>query len=113
MGVTVENAENKHRIDHLRKTNAHLKFISFEPLLNKISKINLKKIDWVIVGGESGPNSRPIEEKWVNNIKDYCLTSRIAFFFKQWGGVNKKKTGRMLNGRIWNEMPEKLKIADK
>ena len=105
MGVTVESKEYRFRIDDLRKTNAQVKFISFEPLIASVDRIDLSNIDWVIVGGESGPKSRPIDEKWVLDIKSQCKTQQTKFFFKQWGGVNKKKTGRELLGRTYDEMP--------
>jgi len=105
-GVTVENYKYIYRIDDLRKTGAIIKFISFEPLLGPINNLNLNNIDWVIVGGESGPKARPIEESWIINIKDQCNLNNIPFFFKQWGGVNKKKTGRKLLGEYWNGIPE-------
>ncbi len=106
MGVSVENEKYVKRIDHLRYTNAYIKFLSIEPLIGPIQKLNLKNIDWVIVGGESGHGARPMFESWVLDIKDECKEQNVPFFFKQWGGVNKKKTGRMLEGRTWNEMPE-------
>lgn len=106
MGVSVENSDYRYRIDHLRQTNAKVKFISFEPLINDVGDINLNGIDWVIVGGESGPGARPIEKDWVINIQQQCILKGIAFFFKQWGGVNKKKTGRLLNGKLWSQMPK-------
>jgi len=106
MGVTVENAECTFRIDHLRQTDAAIKFISFEPLLGLISNIDLEGIDWVIVGGESGPKSRPMEPEWAKNIRDQSLAAGVPFFFKQWGGVNKKKNGRTLDGQTWNEIPK-------
>ena len=106
MGVSVETSDYKYRIDHLRQTDAKVKFISFEPLLNDIGDVNLHGIDWVIVGGESGPGSRPIEKEWVTNIQNQCIEKNIAFFFKQWGGVNKKKNGRLLDGELWSQMPE-------
>ncbi len=109
MGVTVESSDYKFRIDHLRQADAKVKFISFEPLLDDIGDVNLTGIDWVIVGGESGPGARPIEKEWVTNIQQQCLNNNISFFFKQWGGVNKKKTGRLLNGKLWSQMP-KLKL---
>ena len=105
MGVSIENSDYLHRIDDLRETDAFIKFISFEPLLGPIPSIDLKGIDWAIVGGESGPKSRPMQKKWVLDIKHECEKSKIPFFFKQWGGINKKKTGRTLDGKIWNEMP--------
>lgn len=105
MGVSVENADYQYRIDCLRQTAAPVKFVSIEPLLGPIPKLQLKAIDWIIVGGESGPGARPIRIEWVNEVKDQCLRKSIPFFFKQWGGTNKKKSGRKLEGRIWNQMP--------
>jgi len=105
MGVTVENADYAFRIDHLRQTNAHVKFLSLEPLLGPIPNLKLEGIDWVIVGGESGPRARGMAPEWVADIRDQCLSSNIPFFFKQWGGRNKKKAGRILEGRLWDQMP--------
>jgi protein gp37 len=105
MGVSVENSEYVDRIDELRATNAHVKFLSVEPLLGPLPRINLRGIQWVIVGGESGPGARPMDPRWVTEIRDQCLTAKVAFFFKQWGGINKKKAGRSLDGRTWDEMP--------
>ena len=105
MGVTVENSDYLHRIEDLRATPARIKFISFEPLLGSIPNIDFVGIDWVIVGGESGPGARPISTSWVEEIRDQCLVTGIPFFFKQWGGFNKKKTGRLLDGRTWDDMP--------
>ena len=105
MGVTVENQENVSRVDFLRNVNANVKFISIEPLIGEIRALNLENIDWVIVGGESGPGARPIKEKWVVSLKEQCLNQNTHFFFKQWGGVNKKKNGRLLDGQTWDEMP--------
>jgi len=105
MGVSVENSEYVWRIEHLRRTNAHVKFLSIEPLLGPIRKLSLRGIDWVIVGGESGPGARPMKKEWVIDIRDQCAKSDVAFFFKQWGGVFKKKAGRELDGRTWDEMP--------
>lgn len=105
MGVSVENEKTIDRVDHLRKTSAKVKFLSCEPLIGPLPNINLEGIDWVIVGGESGPNSRPMEKEWVDDIQQQCEKAGVAFFFKQWGGVNKKKTGRLLNGRTYDEMP--------
>ena len=105
MGVTVESAEYKYRIDYLRYTGAKIKFLSLEPLLDDLGELNLDEIDWVIVGGESGPGARPIEIGWVRDIKEQCLAQNVPFFFKQWGGINKKKAGRLLDGEIWDEMP--------
>ncbi|MCX6148937.1 MAG: phage Gp37/Gp68 family protein [Ignavibacteriales bacterium] len=111
MGVSVENQDYTFRIDDLRKTEAQTKFLSIEPLIGPITKLNLKNIDWVIVGGESGPSARPMEEEWVVTIKDKCNRANVPFFFKQWGGVNKKKNGRLLEGRTWDEMPGIKKAA--
>jgi protein gp37 len=105
MGVSVENARFAYRIDHLRKTGAEVKFLSLEPLLGPLYNLNLKGIDWVIVGGESGPGSRPMDPFWVKDIQGQCQRAGVPFFFKQWGGVNKKKAGRVLEGRTWDEMP--------
>lgn len=105
MGVSVENSDYTFRIDHLRNTQAKVKFLSLEPLLGPLSGLNLENIDWVIVGGESGPEARPLAEEWVIDIRDQCLASNTSFFFKQWGGTRKKTTGRVLQGRTWDEMP--------
>lgn len=105
MGVSVETEKYTFRIDHLRSTGARVKFLSLEPLLGSLPNLKLSGIDWVIVGGESGPGARPIQEEWVTNIRDQCVQSHVPFFFKQWGGINKKKTGRNLQGRTWNELP--------
>lgn len=106
MGVSVESEEVTWRIDHLRRTPASVRFLSIEPLLGPIPSLRLDDIDWVIVGGESGPKARPMKEDWVLEIKDQCRLSQVPFFFKQWGGVRKKTTGRKLEGRTWDEMPE-------
>lgn len=108
MGVSVENDKVKNRIDFLRKTNARVKFLSCEPLIGSLKKMNLKKIDWVIVGGESGHTPRPMDTEWVLDIQKQCEDSGVAFFFKQWGGKNKKVSGRLLNGKTYDEMPEIL-----
>jgi protein gp37 len=105
MGVSVENANYVDRIDELRGTGAQVKFLSLEPLLGPLPKLRLRDIHWVIVGGESGPGARPIAPAWVVDIRDQCRRAGVAFFFKQWGGTNKKKGGRMLEGRTWDEMP--------
>ena len=105
MGVTVENNRHQQRIEDLRNTSAKIKFISFEPLLGSITNVDLIKIDWVIAGGESGPKARPVSSLWVENIRDQCLAENVPFFFKQWGGFNKKKAGRVLDGRTWDQMP--------
>ena len=106
MGVSVENAKEKHRIDDLRKINARVKFLSLEPLLAHLGEINLENIDWVIVGGESGHKPRKMDAEWVLDIQEQCKEKSVAFFFKQWGGKNKKANGRILNGRTYDEMPE-------
>ena len=106
MGVTVENAASAYRIDYLRIVPAAVRFLSMEPLLSEVNDMNLDNINWVIVGGESGPGSRPIEKEWVRNIRKQCHAAKVPFFFKQWGGVNKKKAGRLLDGKIYDEMPE-------
>ena len=105
MGVSVESEKYSYRIDQLRQTAAHVKFLSLEPLLGPLTNLNLRGIDWAIVGGESGPGARPLESAWVTEIRDQCLKADVPFFFKQWGGVQKKKTGRTLEGRTWDQMP--------
>jgi protein gp37 len=105
MGVSVESEPYEFRIDHLRKTGARTKFLSLEPLLGPLPGVNLEGIHWVIVGGESGPGARRMEESWVLDVRDLCSEAKIPFFFKQWGGANKKKAGRVLEGRTWDEMP--------
>lgn len=106
MGVSVENEKVKGRIDFLRKTGAKVKFLSLEPLIGPLPKLNLNKIDWVIVGGESGHKPRSMNPDWVLDIQEQCEKKGVAFFFKQWGGRNKKAAGRVLNGRTYDEMPE-------
>ena len=110
MGVSVEDEKVTDRIDFLRKTRAKVKFLSLEPLIGPLKKLNLKKIDWVIVGGESGHNPRPMNPDWVLDIQEQCNKSDVAFFFKQWGGRNKKAAGRVLNGRTFDAMPEILEL---
>jgi protein gp37 len=105
MGVTVESLQYIRRIDFLRSTEACVKFLSLEPLLSRINMLNLSGINWVIVGGESGPGSRPMLSEWVLEIKQHCHVQRVPFFFKQWGGIHKKKAGRLLEGLTWEEMP--------
>jgi protein gp37 len=105
MGVSVENQTVTNRIDFLRNTGAKIKFLSLEPLLSGLQNLNLTNIDWVIVGGESGPKARPMEKKWVLDIKRQCERENVPFFFKQWGGVRKKAAGRSLNGRTYDQMP--------
>lgn len=106
MGVSVENQKVIERIDYLRNTGAFIKFLSLEPLIGPIQDLNLFNIDWVIVGGESGPKARPMKKEWVIDIKDQCDKADVKFFFKQWGGFNKKKAGRQLEGKTYNEMPD-------
>lgn len=105
MGVSVERADYLDRVDELRRTKARVKFLSLEPLLGPLHDLDVRGIDWVIVGGESGPGARPIAPEWVTDIRDRCRSSAVPFFFKQWGGVNKKRAGRVLEGRTWDEMP--------
>lgn len=105
MGVSVENQSYTFRIDHLRQTDARVKFLSLEPLLGPLPRLNLHGIDWVIVGGESGPGARPMAEEWVIDIRDQCLAAHVPFFFKQWGGVRKKRAGRILRERTWDQVP--------
>lgn len=106
MGVTVENNSVINRIENLRNTGTRVKFISCEPLLGPLHNLNLNGIDWVIVGGESGRTPRPMKEEWVLDIKEQCLKANVAFYFKQWGGTNKKKNGRLLKGKKYDTMPE-------
>ena len=105
MGVTVENQDNLYRVDLLRSTNAHIKFVSAEPLLSALETIDLTGIDWLIVGGESGPGCRPIKEDWILDLKQKAEQNNTAFFFKQWGGTNKKKAGSLLQGKEYKEYP--------
>lgn len=104
-GVSVENADFLHRIGFLRSTGAKTKFLSIEPLLGPIPQLDLTNIDWVIVGGESGPKARRMNEEWTIDIRNQCKETDVAFFFKQWGGVNKNRNGRLLEGQTWDEMP--------
>jgi protein gp37 len=105
LGVSVEDRQNAVRIKHIRATRASVKFISFEPLLGPIGEVELAGIDWAIVGGESGPKARPMDEAWAVELRDQCLSAGVAFFFKQWGGIRPKSGGRLLRGREWNEYP--------
>lgn len=105
MGVSVENEKVVQRVEQLRQTKAKVKFLSCEPLLGPLTEMDLTGIDWVIVGGESGRTPRPMKEEWVLEILDLCTAFNVKFFFKQWGGVNKKKTGRLLLNKTWDEMP--------
>ena len=105
MGVSIESNPYTYRADHLRKVEAALRFLSLEPLLGPLPDLNLHGINWVIVGGESGPHAREMHPEWVIGVQDQCLESGVPFFFKQWGGVDKKKAGMVLEGRVWNELP--------
>jgi protein gp37 len=105
LGVSVEDAKNAVRIKHLKAARASVKFVSFEPLIGPVGRIDLSGIDWVIVGGESGPRARPMEEAWALELRDQCRVQNVAFFFKQWGGIRPKSGGRKLKGREWNEYP--------
>jgi protein gp37 len=105
MGVSVENADYLERVDDLRATRARVKFLSLEPLLGPLPNVDLRGIDWVIVGGESGPGARPMDPAWALDLRDQCRAAKVPFFFKQWGGKNKKRAGRMLEGRSWDQMP--------
>ncbi len=105
MGVSVENQDYTFRIDHLRETGARIKFLSLEPLLGPLPNLNLSRIDWVIVGGESGPGARPMQQEWVIPIRDQCEAAGVPFFFKQWGGRNKKRAGRLLQGETYDNLP--------
>jgi protein gp37 len=111
IGVSVENEDYTVRIDHVRRTGADVKFLSLEPLLGPLRKLNLCGIDWVIVGGESGPGARPMNPDWVRDIRDQCIRANVPFFFKQWGGPIKNRTGRVLDGRTWDQMPEGSHVA--
>ena len=106
LGTSIESEKWLHRLERLKSTGARTKFLSLEPLLGPLPDLDLAGIDWVIVGGESGPGARPMDAEWVREIRDNCVDSEVPFFFKQWGGVFKKKTGRTLDGRTWDEMPQ-------
>ena len=105
LGVTVESSNYIFRMEHLRQTRARVRFVSAEPLLGPLPNLDLRGIHWVIVGGESGPGARPVAEEWVVGIRDQCLQAGVPFFFKQWGGFRRKRAGRLLQGRIWDQMP--------
>ena len=107
MGTSVENAACTHRIDTLRLIPAQVRFLSLEPLLGPLDDLDLQGIHWVITGGESGPGARAVNPSWVERIRDQCLTADVPFFFKQWGGVNRKQTGRTMDGRTWDEFPNR------
>lgn len=105
MGVSVENSDYRYRIDDLRIAPASVRFLSLEPLIGDVGLLNLSGIDWVIAGGESGPGARPMNPAWVRSIRDQCVSANVPFHFKQWGGVNKKRSGRILDGRTWEQFP--------
>ncbi len=107
-GTSIESERWLSRLEQLKETNARVKFLSLEPLLGPLPNLGLEGIDWVIVGGESGPGARPMEAGWVRDIRDQCQRNDVPFFFKQWGGVFKKRTGRTLDNRVWNQMPRVL-----
>lgn len=111
MGVSIENRRFVHRADHLREVPAAVRFISAEPLLGPLENLDLDGIDWLIAGGESGFRHRPVREEWLLTLRDQCVRQRVAFFFKQWGGVRPKSGGRLLDGREWNEMPGHVAVA--
>jgi protein gp37 len=105
LGTSVENEDYLNRIDDLRRVNAAVRFVSFEPLIGSVSSANLHQIHWAIVGGESGPRARPMQELWIDEIEALCRRHGTAFFFKQWGGKNKKASGRHYRGATFDEMP--------
>lgn len=105
LGTSVEGSEQLDRLEALRQTRAAIRFISFEPLIDSVAAADLSEVDWAIVGGESGPRARPMKRKWVEEIRQLCKANDTAFFFKQWGGTNKARTGRKLNGKTWDEFP--------
>jgi protein gp37 len=111
MGVSVETEKYTFRIDHLRRTDVKVKFLSLEPLLGPLPDLKLDGINWAIVGGESGPGARSLDPAWVTDIRDQCQKAKVPFFFKQWGGVQKKRAGRTLEGRTWDEMPALANLA--
>lgn len=111
VGVSVESNDYIHRIDHLRATGAAVRFLSIEPLLGPLPALNLDGIGWVVVGGESGPGARPVDPAWVADIRDQCVAAKVPFFFKQWGGVQKKKAGRVLDGKTWDQMPGTMAVG--
>jgi protein gp37 len=105
LGVSIEDGSKRSRLAHLKKCNAGVRFVSFEPLLGPIGEVDLKGIDWVIVGGESGPRARPMRVEWAREVREQCLRSNVAFFFKQWGGIRPKSGGRNLDGVVWGQYP--------
>jgi protein gp37 len=111
IGVSIESEDYTSRIALLRQVSAKIRFLSLEPLLGPLPKLDLSSIHWVIVGGESGPKARPVKRQWVIDIRDQCVKQNVPFFFKQWGGVNKKRMGRLLDGETWDQMPEILQLS--
>ena len=111
-GVSVEDRQARSRIDHLREAPAGARFLSIEPLLGPVGELNLAGIDWVIVGGESGPRARPMDPEWARSVRDQCVEQGVRFFFKQWGGLRPKDGGRELDGREWNGFPTELSLAE-
>ncbi len=111
MGVSIENRRFVQRADYLRRTPAQTKFISAEPLLGPLEGLDLSGIDWLIAGGESGPRHRPMDVEWARDLRDRCVEENVAFFFKQWGGIRSKSGGRMLDGRVWDELPTTPAVA--
>ena len=107
-GVSIEDNKAVSHLIHLQNTNARIRFLSIEPLIAPVGKLNLKGINWVIAGGESGPGARPMDPKWVIDIRNRCVKAKVAFFFKQWGGRNPKSGGRLLEGKEWNQFPMEL-----
>jgi protein gp37 len=111
LGVSVENAQAASRVAHLRKANATVRFLSVEPLIAPVGKLDLQGIDWLIAGGESGPGARTMKPEWVLDVRDQCVASGVAFFFKQWGGRSPKSGGRLLQGREWNQFPKRRRTS--
>lgn len=111
VGVSVETSHYLYRIDHLRAVPAKTRFVSFEPLLAGLGPVNLAGIHWAIAGGESGPHARPLRKEWVIALQQECAAQGVPFFFKQWGGINRKKSGRLLDGRTWDEMPRQIRAS--
>jgi len=111
LGTSVENRRVLDRLEALRATPAAVRFVSFEPLIGAVGDVDLTEIDWAIVGGESGPRARQMRREWIDQIRQACHRHGVAFFFKQWGGANKRATGRILDGRTWDDYPKPLPIA--
>lgn len=111
LGVSIEDKQNLVRLKHLKTAQASIKFVSFEPLLGPLGEVDMAGIDWAIVGGESGPHARPMAEEWAIEIRDQCRAAKVAFFFKQWGGIRPKSGGRLLRGREWNQYPRMPKTT--